>query len=223
MKMLQVGGHPFYYRESFGDKLIVRENLGPTNQYHREVPLLPNDIVLDLGAHIGAYTVYAAGRVAQVISVEPEPSNFRVLTRNTKHLENVRIVNAAGVGGTGGSKTTLYVNGRAGGNSGANSLDLTRGRRKIQVHAVPFTGLSAGVTVIKCDIEGGEYDLLDEFADLPKTMRLVAMELHFHRRPIWRFELAPRLVSSLETQFSTIRPIVWPKGALFSKVGVWGR
>ena len=35
-----------------------------------------NDVFIDVGAHIGLYTVKLARRVSKVISLEPEPRNY---------------------------------------------------------------------------------------------------------------------------------------------------
>jgi FkbM family methyltransferase len=40
------------------------------------------DIVVDVGAHIGRYTLMAAQRGARVVAIEPEPSNFSLLREN---------------------------------------------------------------------------------------------------------------------------------------------
>lgn len=55
------------------------------------------DIVLDLGAHIGFFTVYAAKRAKRVIAVEPLPRNFYNLRFNVmlNKLDNVILVNKA--------------------------------------------------------------------------------------------------------------------------------
>lgn len=47
-------------------------------------PLL-GQTVLDIGAHVGAYTILAAsqvGRKGKVIAVEPHPENYRILLKN---------------------------------------------------------------------------------------------------------------------------------------------
>jgi len=41
-----------------------------------------NDVFLDIGAHIGIYTVRLAKRVSKVIALEPEPKNYNLLRRN---------------------------------------------------------------------------------------------------------------------------------------------
>jgi hypothetical protein len=41
-----------------------------------------SDIFLDVGAHIGLYTIRLARRVSKVIALEPEPQNYLFLYRN---------------------------------------------------------------------------------------------------------------------------------------------
>jgi len=58
------------------------------------------DVFLDVGAHIGKYTILAAKRVGSeglVIAVEPHPENYRTLIENIKlnSLNNVIALNIA--------------------------------------------------------------------------------------------------------------------------------
>lgn len=41
-------------------------------------------VVMDVGAHMGFFTLKIAGKVARVIAVEPDPTNFAFLSRNVK-------------------------------------------------------------------------------------------------------------------------------------------
>ena len=43
-----------------------------------------NDVVIDVGAHIGRYALLAAANDANVIAVEPDPANFRLLEKNVQ-------------------------------------------------------------------------------------------------------------------------------------------
>jgi len=67
--------------EIFVDKLYFQEG----------VSILPGDIVLDVGANIGVFTLFAAKQGAQVYAYEPVPPTFEVLQDNTclHHLERV--------------------------------------------------------------------------------------------------------------------------------------
>lgn len=56
--------------------------------------------VLDIGAHIGSYTVYGLSKWpdAQFVAVEPERENFSLLALNTSRFGNVQIMHGAVVG-----------------------------------------------------------------------------------------------------------------------------
>jgi FkbM family methyltransferase len=56
-----------------------------------------DDIVVDVGAHIGRYTLMAAASAARVIAIEPEPSNFVLLERNVNlnRCSNVSLIRLA--------------------------------------------------------------------------------------------------------------------------------
>lgn len=62
--------------------------------------LSAGDVFVDIGAHIGYYTLLAAklvGRTGKVVAVEAAPSTFQVLHRNIEmnNLDNVESINAA--------------------------------------------------------------------------------------------------------------------------------
>ena len=50
------------------------------------------DVVLDVGAHFGYFTLLFSrlvGKSGRIVSLDPTPSTFAVLQRNTAHLSNV--------------------------------------------------------------------------------------------------------------------------------------
>ncbi|MEY4731167.1 MAG: hypothetical protein RL681_113 [Candidatus Parcubacteria bacterium] len=55
---------------------------GTTELFRRE--LHPGDIVVDIGASIGAFSVLAAKRGAQVYAYDPTPRSFGLLIKNTR-------------------------------------------------------------------------------------------------------------------------------------------
>ena len=54
----------------------------------------PGKLVLDIGANIGEFTLYARANGAQVIAIEPDRTNLKVLKKNVG-IEGVRIVEKA--------------------------------------------------------------------------------------------------------------------------------
>jgi len=63
--------------------------------YTEQFPI--NGVVVDIGAHIGIFTIYAASRSEKVLCYEPDPRNSEVLKRNVElnSLKNVKIFQQA--------------------------------------------------------------------------------------------------------------------------------
>lgn len=117
-----------------------------------EYPLIirEGDTVLDLGAHIGFFTVYAARRARKVIAVEPLPRNFLNLRRNVKlnRLENVVLVNKAIAGRSGyGHLTQEFLSSHLS-SRGIPCRTTTVDELLEELGVVP--------DVVKIDIEGAE-------------------------------------------------------------------
>ena len=55
------------------------------------------DTIVDLGANIGVSTITMARKFphAKVIALEPEKSNFQLLTSNTREISNIGVLNYA--------------------------------------------------------------------------------------------------------------------------------
>lgn len=152
------------------DKVIVDEVKG----VYGPMPVEPGDIVLDLGAHIGATSLMALAKgAAHVVAVEADPSNVPLLRRNL-HRRPATIMWAA-VGPTPG-RTTFYVRKDR---PYLGSVLQDPGREPLSVPMVPLSGLLSTYrpTIVKCDIEFGEYDL-PELRSLPAGVRVLAMEVH---------------------------------------------
>lgn len=68
------------------------------NVYDREATPKKGDIVIDIGAYVGMYSIKASqfvGGTGLVIAVEPLPSNLVYLRSNTASLPNIRVVDVA--------------------------------------------------------------------------------------------------------------------------------
>jgi FkbM family methyltransferase len=140
------------------------------------------DIVIDAGANIGVFTLFAAVSASQgrVIAIEPNPTNFRRLRGNVEanQLKNVTLVEGAlasydGLG-------TLW---RAGSGSGSDSLiqgDSTKGESVPLISPSTLLARFAleHVDFLKLDIEGAEYDVFLSDLHWLKAIRRVALEAH---------------------------------------------
>lgn len=156
----------------------------------------PGDRVLDLGAHIGLAGVYFLRAGAdEVYCVEPDPLNFEVLQRQATEWPGLGVCQRA-VTASGEQYVEFYAMDPARRARTSGGLTAVRGRTKITVPATTI-GVLLGAfkpTVIKCDIEGEEYDVLMS-TDFP-GVRAVVAELHLKREG-WREKL-PGLLGHME-------------------------
>lgn len=76
-------------------QMLIEQFFG--NVYEKRYELKEKDVVVDVGAHIGTFTIKAAkevGNEGKVIAIEPEENNLKLLKRNVEinGLKNVIIV-----------------------------------------------------------------------------------------------------------------------------------
>lgn len=125
----------------------------------------PGDIVYDIGANIGYYSIIASKLVKEsgkVISFEPEPTNFRLLKFNLKknRCSNVVCEPLAVSDGTG--VTHLYLSED---NLGDHRIYKSGPRRKrlrvqqINIDNYPFAS-NEKIDFVKIDTQGAEYKIV---------------------------------------------------------------
>jgi len=111
-------GFKLRFRDGFADRFIMRDML---KRNYGNIPPNPK-VVIDIGAHIGLFTLAAIRSGAEKIyAFEPEASNFELLCHNMEingYKERVICINK-GVGIPG--KAKLYIHPT---NSGGSSSDL---------------------------------------------------------------------------------------------------
>jgi FkbM family methyltransferase len=182
--------YPFQVHTRAGHSLTVEDRSEVTTLWHifcaREYGI-PADArtIVDLGANIGVFSLFAAERqpAAQIIAVEPFPSTFDRLQRmiaENELSERITPVRAAVQSCNGAA----YMNAQAGGHSYARRIVGQTAEGSIAVPAMTVQSLLEQqhldhVDLLKVDIEGGEYAMLEgcEPAQL-RRCRVVAMEYH---------------------------------------------
>ncbi len=140
------------------------------------------DTVLDIGAHIGLFSVLAARTATKgrVYAFEPSNDNFELLKHNidANHIVNVTPLNAAMSSETGEKELFLSEV-----NSGSNSFHVPSSRKAV----VPTVSLKdfleqnsiQRVDFLKMDCEGSEYDILLACPDdVVGRITRISMEWH---------------------------------------------
>ena len=153
-----------------------------------QVPEAPA-VVLDLGANIGTFSIYAAKvkHAKRIIALEPVASTFAKLQKNisANGLDSIVTCVQQGIGAAPGTRT-IYK-----GTSSPHSSMYFRGDPKFesgQTETIEITTLQSlldrfnlsSVDVCKADCEGGEVEaLLGASDEVLRKIRLITMEYHF--------------------------------------------
>ncbi|OLB89981.1 MAG: hypothetical protein AUH25_05755 [Thaumarchaeota archaeon 13_1_40CM_38_12] len=162
-------------------------------KYH----LKENDIVFDIGAHIGKYAIRAAkavGKGGKVFAVEIEPTTYNILCKNISLNKFDDIIKPLKIAISDRNGTIdFYINK---GRSEVNSIHDKWGE-KIQVHTTTIDELIDSnnlekVTLIQMDIQGAEYEaILGAKKTIKKgVVETFIIETHTERN----FELIPPLL-----------------------------
>ncbi|HKG70613.1 MAG TPA: FkbM family methyltransferase [Nitrososphaeraceae archaeon] len=152
------------------------------------------NIVIDVGAHVGRYTILASklvGRSGKVIAVEAHPGNFQLLKRNLQlnnSENNVITFNCAAY-----CKDTpqlrLFLAGEERGNTIYNTVMESRyaTEKFVSVPAlkldsiVQHLGIQAHeINWIKIDVEGAEYEVLQGAQNILSNSRDISVLIEIH-------------------------------------------
>lgn len=153
--------------------------------------LQPGDTFLDIGSHIGFYSLIMAkivGTGGKVVAIEATPKTFERLKENVA-LNNLTQVHCFNVG-VSDKEETLHLAFRDSENTGGNSF-MFPGEEGIKVPCRPLLDVlrEAGVTSVaaaKMDIEGFEFRVLSRFfadADRALLPRTLVIELNYFHFP----------------------------------------
>jgi len=169
-----------------------------------EVPafhaLGPGDVAIDCGANCGLITRVLAANGATVHAFEPNPGSFAKLTEAVRDFPEVVCHNAAVLDRAGRMNLYLHLNYDRNPDRFSEGSTLMAGKRNadedraVEVEVVDLVafilGLDRRVNLLKVDIEGAEYDLLDGLIERGAIDRCdqVFVETHANSIP----ELMPR-------------------------------
>ena len=175
--------YPVYLRIDTSDFCAYRDVLiFQTKSYDPEIPGFSPTTIVDAGAHIGMASISFALKYpsARIIAIEPDPSNFAALIRNTSPYRNITAIQAAlwredGQVTLGPSKAhpkgTFQID-----KNGQQSV------RAITMDTVMRETGTVSIDLLKVDIEGAEIEVF-ECCPWIRNVRVIAIELHDRVRP----------------------------------------
>lgn len=176
------GKTKFYARHNTLDAFALHE-IWRYNSYGAAA-INPGYTVLDIGAHIGGYSIFAAAHGARVIAYEAMPGTYDLLMKNLE-ANRCTAVNAYNV-------AVSSKNGKIVLNSDSEGTILSSVYAdksfpnqvvvpSITLHEALKRNNLKRIDILKLDVEGAEYDILLNAnpADMQK-IRTVVMEYHDH-------------------------------------------
>lgn len=166
---IQVGDVAAEFHVRSASDLRMIEGLGGEPQIVQKVVsrLRPSDVVLDIGASLGLYTVLmakAVGEQGMVAAFEPEQASWSRLRENVQlnRLGNVRCFRKAVAAKTGaatlyfnpGEEVSARIDAFSKKKKSYQQIEMVAGDDFLQKEGLPAPGL------VKIDVEGYEYEVL---------------------------------------------------------------
>lgn len=152
-------------------------------EYKRaEFDIKNDDIIIDIGAHIGLFALYSSQfcKDGKIYCFEPIRENFEMLKANIElnGIKNIVATNAAVSSNNG--VVTVYINDDEAG----HSMHVI-GAKSVQVDSISLQRIIDSHDVTQCDFlkldcEGEEYEIIDSLpAEYFDRIKKICIEYHF--------------------------------------------
>lgn len=175
--------HPVHLRIDTSDFCAYRDVLiFRTKSYDPEIPDFRPKTIVDVGAHIGMASILFALKypAARIIAIEPEPSNFAALVRNTAPFGTITPIHAA-LWREDGEVTLGSSEAHTKGAFQIVEMGPQRVRAMTMDAVMGQTGIHS-IDLLKVDIEGAEIEVFESCPWI-RNVGVIAIELHDRVRP----------------------------------------
>lgn len=201
LKMARFGRFEIVFRGETADEEVIKlsfENdifFPAVPEYHPQ----PGDTIVDVGAHIGTFSLLAAQRIAPGIvhAIEPSLDSFHFLRLNValNDYPNIR-ANHFAIAANDGVATLSHDNGNWGHSTIAN---LSKSEESVPAISLKSFFDSAGIDncqLMKFNCEGAEFPAL--LAASKETLRKVERYLVFYHCDLWKENTESDLVAHFQ-------------------------
>jgi FkbM family methyltransferase len=155
--------------------------MGQNREMHQELDHMFGGMAIDVGAHIGSYTLRMARRFRNVIAFEPNPFNRHILRLNLQlnkvrnvQVEEVALSDSRGV-------SPLFLQQTTGATGSLNPLHYGfkyDAMVRVQVKKLDDFGFTE-LDVLKIDAEGHEFRILKgAYQTIDRARPILAVEVH---------------------------------------------
>jgi len=171
--------HPIKIRGGTSD-INVFEEVFLLEDYNINVDVKPK-LIIDGGANVGYASIFFANKYpdAEIIAVEPEESNFRLLKENVSFYPNVKLVKA----GIHDKNTYLKISNlekdqKWGFQVEESNADDKDAFKSITINDILKDSKRDMIDILKLDIEGSEKEVFEDCEDWLGKVKVLIIELH---------------------------------------------
>jgi len=178
-ELWQMGNVKIKLRVGSSDKFAVWEVFG--SKVYPINSLKQTSVLIDIGAHIGTFSIYAASKqpTSTIYSFEPDKDNFEVLQENIR-INNFNNIKSENIAVSDLTRKKIYYKGE---NGAMNSFYNKDYKKPIQIDCIGIVEIInqiGDIDYFKMDCEGAEYEILQAISDnnLFPHVKYFVMEYH---------------------------------------------
>jgi len=180
----------YWYREGFSDQKTFNEVIGNDVYQKKSNKILENEIWMDCGGNVGAFTLLACSKGAKVTVYEPDPFNCEMIEKNLKLNNFDATIKQAALVHNDSKETYLFIGNNN--NVWRNSIVKKWNNKGLKVPCLNFEVEAKDFDCCKMDIEGAEMLILE---NTEKVFKKLCYE--------WSFDIdgsLPRFWNIIEKQ-----------------------
>ena len=162
--------------------LIALTHVWLIGEYQRKkFEIKNNDVIIDVGGHIGLFSLYASQfcKTGSIFTFEPMPENFQLLSENIKsnHLDNIHIFNLAVSNSN--SFVKLFLN-----EDDAGHSMFSESLKSVNVDSTSLKQIFDDNNIeccdfLKLDCEGAEYEIIKNLpSEYFRKIKKIVIEYH---------------------------------------------
>ena len=178
-----------------------------------------NDVIIDVGSHIGLFALYASQfcKEGKIFCFEPNQENYNLLLSNIElnHISNITSYNAAVSNSD--TDVILYLNDDNTGHSLHNPTPKFVKVKSLTLQSILDSNKLVICDYLKLDCEGSEYDIIESLPDKYfNEIKKIYIEYHFFDT---KSHLVDRLMKKLESLSYSITKVPMPFeiGSIYAK------
>lgn len=155
----KIDGISFYYRDGLSDIKTFKEVIGNKTYLKKSMTIQQGERWMDCGGNVGAFTLLACSKGANVTVYEPDPYNCDMIEKNLKLNGFKAEIKQFALVHNDVKELILFIGNN--GNVWRNSIIKRWNDKGIKVPCINFDEAAKGFDCCKMDIEGAEMPILE--------------------------------------------------------------